>query len=57
MKHYITTSEAAIILDTLQKVQKAADKSPTMAAAIDIDRHDLAKCEAVIKKLRKRNDI
>lgn len=53
MKHYITTSEAAIILDTLQKVQKAADKSPTMAAAIDIDRHDIAKCEAVINKLRK----
>lgn len=53
MKHFLTTSEAAIILETLQKLQKAADRSPTMAAAIDIDRHDLAKCEAVINKLRK----
>lgn len=53
MKYYITTSEASIILETLQKLQKAADKSPTMMAAIDIDRHALAKCEAVINKLKK----
>ena len=53
MKHFLTTSEAAIILETLQKLKKAADKSPTMAAAIDIDRHDIEKCEAVINKLRK----
>lgn len=53
MKHHLTTSEAAIILETLQKVQKAAEKSPTMMAAIDIDRHDLAKCEAVINNLKK----
>lgn len=51
MKHYLTTSEAAIILQTLEKIKHAAGKSPAMMAAIDIDRHDIAKCEAVIKKL------
>ena len=53
MKHFLTSSEAAIILETLQKVLKASDKSPVMAAAIDIARHDIAKVEAVINKLRK----
>lgn len=53
MKHYLTSTEASIILETLQKLKKAADKSPTMAAAIDIDRHDIAKVEAVINNLKK----
>jgi hypothetical protein len=53
MKHHITSSEAAVILQTLEKIKQAAEKSPAMMAAIDIDRHDIKKCEAVIKNLKK----
>jgi hypothetical protein len=53
MKHHLTSSEAAVILQTLEKIKQAAEKSPAMMAAIDIDRHDLAKCQAVINNLKK----
>ena len=53
MKHHITSSEAAVILQTLEKIKQAAEKSPAMMAAIDIDRHDLAKCQVVINNLKK----
>lgn len=53
MKHHLTSSEAAVILQTLKKIKQAAKKSPAMMAAIDIDRHDIKKCEAVIKNLKK----
>jgi hypothetical protein len=53
MRHYLTSSEAAIILETLEKLKNAADNSPTMMKAIDIERHALAKCKSVINKLKK----
>ena len=51
MKHFLTASEASIILETLEKIKKATRRSPVMASALDITRHEIAKCEAVIKKL------
>ena len=53
MKHTLSSSEASIILETLKKVLKAANKSPVMAAALDIDKHDLQKCKAVVNNLGK----
>ena len=53
MKHTLSSSEASIILETLKKVLKAFDKSPVMAAVLDIDKHDIKKCEAVVNNLGK----
>lgn len=53
MKKYMTTPEAAAIAETLRKIAQAAEKSPVILAALDIDRHDLAKCKAVLKRIEK----
>ena len=53
MKHYLTTSEAAVILQMLEKIKQAINNSPRIAEAYDIDRHDIAKVEAVINNLKK----
>lgn len=53
MKKYLTTPEAAILAETLRKIAQAAGKSPVILAALDIDRHDLAKCMAVLKRCEK----
>jgi len=53
MKHKITSSQAAVLLEVLRKIKSAQQRSPTLFAVLDIDRHDLAKCEAVINELEK----
>ena len=52
MKHYITSSQAAIIIETLEKIKVAQDKSQTIMAAIDIDRRTINTCETVIRNLK-----
>jgi len=53
MKHNLTSSRAAILLQVIAKILAAQAKSPVMMAAIDIDSHDLAKCQAILNDLKK----
>lgn len=52
-KHFLSPSDAAIILTILEKISEANNRSRTIMAALDIDRHDIAKVESVIKRLEK----
>ena len=51
MKHFITSSEAAVLLEVLRKIKRANNRSKVMMAAIDIDTHDIEKVGQIIKKL------
>jgi len=54
MKDYkIKTTEAAVLLEVLRKIEQASEKSPTIMAALDIDKHDLQKVTSLIKNLSK----
>lgn len=53
MKHFLTSSEASILLEMLRKIKRASSKSPVIMAAIDIDQHDIEKVGQMIKKLAK----
>jgi len=52
-KHHLSPSDAAIILQVLSRIKAASEKSAVIMAALDIDKHDLEKCESVIKRLGK----
>lgn len=53
MKHFLTSSEASILLEMLRKIKGASNKSQVIMAAIDIDQHDIEKVGQMIKKLAK----
>lgn len=55
MTHKITTAQAAVLLTVLDKINAAQQKSPAMMAALDIDRHDLQKCQRLLSGLEKTN--
>lgn len=52
MKHYITSSQAAVILEVLEKLMIASEKSTIMMDAINIDKHDLKKCKELIEQIK-----
>ena len=51
MKHIVTSSQAAVFMEVLRKIEAAQQRSPAMMAAIDIDQHDLGKCKALLQNL------
>ena len=53
MKFTFSASQAAVFLEVLRKIEAAQAKSPTIMAALDIDRHDLAKCRRMLNELEK----
>ena len=52
MKYYITTAQAATFLEVLKKIKKATEKNPTIMALLDIDKHDLDRCERVLNNFK-----
>lgn len=53
MKHIITTTEAATLLEVWRKIRRASNQSPVIMAALDIDKHDVEKCERLLNNLEK----
>lgn len=53
-KYHITTAEAAILTAIVHKVVMFTTKSPAMAAAIDINRTDEIKLEAILERFTNR---
>ena len=51
MKHIVTSSQAAVFMEVLRKIEAAQQRSPAMMAAIDIDQHDLGKGKALLQNL------
>lgn len=53
MKNQITTVQAATLLEVVRKIVAAGEKSPTILALMDIDKHDYEKVTAIFKNLEK----
>lgn len=53
MKTKITTVQAATLLEVVRKIVSAGEKSPTILALMDIDKHDLQKVTSIFKNLGK----
>jgi len=52
MKYYLTTTQASVILEVINKLMIASEKSTIMMDAINIDKHDLKKCKKVIEQIK-----
>ena len=51
MKHNISTAEAATLLVILERMVEVSKKSMVVATLIGIDRHELNKVKALIKRI------